>query len=78
MIDRRSKLDGSTCSKVVSDNAASLENEEAHKLDEDKAYGAYVTQRLNNIQNATVKQNIKYEIDYLFYSKMKKLSQNNE
>lgn len=40
-------------------------------------YGEYVTQRLKNIKNSTIKQDIQLEIDYLFYSKIKKLLQKN-
>lgn len=40
------------------------------EFNENKVYGEYVIQRLQNIKNATVKQKIKLEIDYLFYTKM--------
>ncbi|VVC34741.1 Hypothetical protein CINCED_3A000494 [Cinara cedri] len=42
--------------------------------DEDKMYGEYVTQRLSLIENKTVKQYIKLEIDKLFYSYKKNMS----
>uniref|UniRef100_A0A2S2NSD7 C2H2-type domain-containing protein n=1 Tax=Schizaphis graminum TaxID=13262 RepID=A0A2S2NSD7_SCHGA len=37
-----------------------------HPTDEDQAYGHYVTERLKNIHNLSVKSNIKTEIDALF------------
>lgn len=77
--DERSKLDVTTVSgETSSDNVTNLENEKVHKLDEDQEYGKYVTQRLKNIKNSTVKQNIKLEIDYLFYIQIKKMLQKNE
>lgn len=36
--------------------------------DEDTAYGVYVSQSLNYINNITIKQDIKLEIDHIFYS----------
>ncbi|XP_016658833.1 uncharacterized protein LOC100167121 isoform X2 [Acyrthosiphon pisum] len=47
------------------------------ELDGDQLYGEYVVQRLKNIQSTTIKQNVKLEIDYIFYTKMKQLSQEN-
>lgn len=41
---------------------------------EDNAYGEYVAQRLKHIENPTVKQDIKLQIDHLFYIKMKQPS----
>lgn len=72
MIDGKSQLEVLlTCGSTISslDNDTNLENEKSRQLDEDKAYGEYVTQRLKNIKNSTVKQDIKFEIDYLFYTK---------
>lgn len=42
--------------------------------DEDNTYGEYVKERLKCIKNPIVKQNIKLEIDKLFYVNMKKES----
>ncbi|XP_060874487.1 uncharacterized protein LOC132948155 [Metopolophium dirhodum] len=47
------------------------------ELDGDQLYGEYVTQRLKNIKSTTIKQHVKLEIDYIFYTKMKQLSQEN-
>lgn len=56
-------------------NAVNIyDNKIAGECNEDKAYGEYVTQRLQSIKNTTVKKNIKLEIDNLFYTKMKQLS----
>lgn len=49
-------------------------NKIADEYNQDKAYGEYVTQRLQSIKNTNIKKSIKLEIDYLFYTKMKKLS----
>lgn len=65
----------STCDETTSGSVKILENEKAHKRDEDQSYGEYVTQRLKNIKNSTVKLDIKLEIDYLFYTQVKKISQ---
>jgi len=54
-----------------------FENKKLWELDEDQLYGEYVIQRLKNIKNTTIKQHVKLEIDYIFYSKMKQLSQEN-
>ncbi|XP_025193696.1 uncharacterized protein MAL13P1.304-like [Melanaphis sacchari] len=49
----------------------SFENKKIGRLDEDQLYGEYVIQRLKNIKDTTIKQCIKLEIDYIFYTKMK-------
>jgi len=53
------------------------ENKKADELGEEYAYGNYVTQRLKYIKNPNVKQNIKLEIDNIFYFNMKQSSQEN-
>ncbi|VVC24920.1 Zinc finger C2H2-type [Cinara cedri] len=63
--DRKSIFVSSLCQK----NVADLKRVEV--LNEDKMYGEYVTQRLKYIENPTVKQHIKLEIDNIFFSSMK-------
>ncbi|CAH1723507.1 unnamed protein product [Aphis gossypii] len=58
-------------------DSENFENKKFGKLDEDQLYGEYVTQRLKNIKDATIKQHVKLEIDYIFYTKMKQLSHEN-
>ncbi|XP_029346514.1 uncharacterized protein LOC115034283 isoform X2 [Acyrthosiphon pisum] len=41
-------------------------NKQLHSTDQDQAYGQYVTERLKNIHNASLKSSIKIEIDALF------------
>lgn len=51
-------------------NVIEVNGNKSDEFNEDRVYGEYVVQRLQNIENATVKQKIKLEIDYLFYTKM--------
>lgn len=59
----------SVCSMLT--NVIEVNGNKTDELNEDIVYGEYVMQRLRNIENETVKQRIKLEIDYLFYTKMK-------
>ncbi|KAL4108187.1 hypothetical protein QTP88_018428 [Uroleucon formosanum] len=54
-----------------------FENKKLCELDEDQLYGEYVIQRLKNIKNTTIKQHVKLEIDFIFYTRMKQLFQEN-
>jgi hypothetical protein len=47
------------------------ENVDGINLQEDLNYGKYVTLRLRNIKNKKLKQDIKLEIDNIFYVKMR-------
>ncbi|XP_022166620.1 uncharacterized protein LOC111031120 isoform X2 [Myzus persicae] len=58
----------------LTNNTQIFENKKICKLDEDQLYGEYVIQRLKNIKNTTIKQHVKLEIDFIFYTKMKQLS----
>lgn len=60
----------SPCSSQL--NVTSLQkHENTVKFDEDNSYGEYVTQRLKQIENSNVKNDIKLEIDNIFYIKLK-------
>jgi len=61
----------------LTNNTQIFENNKLRKLDEDQLYGEYVVQRLKNIKNTTIKQHVKLEIDFIFYTKMKQLLQEN-
>lgn len=53
-----------------------IEKEKTNDIDDDGAYGNYVTQRLQMIENTIIKDNIKLEIDNIFYTKIKQMSSN--
>lgn len=45
-------------------------------INDNIAYGKYVTKRLNNIKDVTVQDDIKLEIDNIFYKKIKLMLNN--
>lgn len=69
------KPTSSLCSLQTRDTLF-LEDRKNNDIYDNIAYGNYVTKRLNNIENSTIKDDIKLEIDNIFYTKIKEISNN--
>lgn len=51
-----------------------IENRKINDIHTNIAYGNYVTKRLNMIENENLRNDIKLEIDNIFYIKIKQMS----